>query len=391
MNQSNLETLHRIEQNDCSLIKLSIGSMDCGFDFNRLGRAIATNNYIWKFEAHLLFIALNITDTEFYEGLKQNTSIEKLIINCDEHARNLNGVGYEILQAYQENNHRLTTLNITHPNLQDNGGATEITTTLQCCANLTHISLYHCNITAAILLPMTEIMRGRRSLEKLFLNNNNIGNAGCEALATLLEDTNCNITNLCVSRNGIGNEGAIAIANSLANNTKLQKFDLSSNPIIIGRVQDTFSRILCNATSLNDIYASNHTLEMLSLGRTDSLHNVEVFLEMNESANKSHVSIRKIIKYQSDIDMTPLFGWDNDGEWTLKALPYVINWFEKARIAEAIEFNKRNVPVFVQEMVISRISRKTLSSIYKFAKAMPMLIVPTNHAKMYDKKRKRVN
>ena len=58
-------------------------------------------------------------------------------------------------------------------------------------------------------------------------------------------------------------------------------------------------------------------------------------LKMNEEENKSHVAIRKILKYHPNIDMKPLFELDSDGEQTLKALPHVVDWFERAGEAVA--------------------------------------------------------
>ena len=88
-------------------------------------------------------------------------------------------------------------------------------------------------------------------------------------------------------------------------------------------------------------------------------------------------------------DISPLFGWDKDDEWTLKALPYVVAWFEKAWVVKASDFDERH-SAFVRELERDRFfSRRTLSSIYKFAKAMPLRFVPADHVKMHDKKRKR--
>ena len=56
---------------------------------------------------------------------------------------------------------------------------------------------------------------------------------------------------------------------------------------------------------------------------------------MNRDANKRHVAIRKILRYHPNIDMEPFFEWDleeeEEGEQTLKALPFVIDWFERAK------------------------------------------------------------
>ena len=90
---------------------------------------------------------------------------------------------------------------------------------------------------------------------------------------------------------------------------------------------------------------------------------------MNNGANKSHVAIKKILKYHPNIDMEPFFEWnmEGEGERNLKALPYVIAWFEKAEEAVAGE-----------EESSYNIEERKLSAIYQFAQAMPLLFVPAS-------------
>ena len=57
------------------------------------------------------------------------------------------------------------------------------------------------NISDVQLLPIVEAIRGHGFLERLNLMKNNIGNVGCEALATLR-----NVAKLNLFGNNIGNE-----------------------------------------------------------------------------------------------------------------------------------------------------------------------------------------
>ena len=142
------------------------------------------------FEVHLDI--LNITGTGFYDGLKQNASIYELAINGNYHPL-VDSVGSQVLQAYQENGTNLIYFRMNNCYLQ-NGGDIEIATTLQCCTNLSQISLFSCNVSAVQLLPMVNAMKGLRSLKQLYLNDNvSFGDEGCLVLATLLEDPNCNL------------------------------------------------------------------------------------------------------------------------------------------------------------------------------------------------------
>jgi len=388
MYSNSQEILRRIEQNDAQFTELHIGysmfdgrfaSSDAG-DYSRLGAAIGNNTHLKD-----LIVAhdddeeedsLDATNTEFFDGLKSNSSISDLTLHCRNHTL-AGGIGHEILKSYQKINNNLTCLCIQRAVL-DNGGGNAITETLRWCRHLKNINLGWNSITDEKLLPMIEAIRGGcyTSLKNLYLYRNRIGNAACQAIATLLGDPNCNIRHFHLDNNQIGNEGATAIADTLVNNTKLKGLYLEGNPFepsVVG----IFCTVLCNTSSVNDTYRSNHTLEWLSLSdeqRGQHADHLAALLKMNEEKNKSHVAIKKILKCHPNIDMEPLFEWDADGEQTLKALPHVVDWFERAGGAVAGAHD---------------VEEKKLTAIFKFAKAMPILFVSASNIKEESKKRKR--
>ena len=377
------ETLRRVRQNDATLTQLVIcySGEDGGFssddgDYSQLGAAIAQNTHLTELQVELHNDG-EIVHEDFYEGLKRNTSIHMLTFSCG-YATVVGGIGDEILNAYQENNRHLTHLHIQNADLQ-NGGDQAITTTLIRCTNLKQITLWDCGITNEQVVPIVEAIEGHNSLEELHLKVNRIGNAGCVAIATLLEDPNCNLHTLDVSISAIGNEGASILAISLTNNTKLQQLSLISNAIDVS-VRDVFSRILCDTSSIDSTYSSNHTLEEVTLSQRRG-EQLRSLLELNQGTNKSHVAIKKILNYHPNINMEPFFEWNMEGEdeRNLKALPYVIAWFERAGEAVADEEGRESY----------NIERRKLDTIYQFTKAMPLLFVPASHIKESNNKRKR--
>ena len=398
MNNRSRETLRRVTLNDPSLTGLGLPDNNDDYvdddgdffsensnDYSTLGTAIANNTHLENLVVALSDdLPLTVTDRGFYDGLRRNSSIYKLYMYCNTNPPFIiaRGVGQEILKAYQENNSHLTYLRITNANLQ-NGGDRVVADTLRCCRNLQSVTLINCNTTCDQLLPMIDAIRGHSMLEELNLGDNNIGNTGCDALATLLiEDPNSNMHTIDLEHNAINNEGATTIANSLTNNNKLQHLHLYGNPIDRS-VQDVFSNMLCNTSNINSTYSSNHTLLELTLPRVGQ--ELSSLLDMNTHTNKSHVAIKKIIKFHPNIDMEPLFQWDAEGEQTLKALSHVMNWFEKAKVAVADEVED-------VEHECDRIEDRMLSAIFQFAKAMPLLLEGVvNVIVDADKKRKRLD
>ena len=88
--------------------------------------------------------------------------------------------------------------------------------------------------------------------------------------------------------------------------------------------------------------------------------------------------MKKILRYHPNMDMEPLFLCDSEGEQTLKALPYVLGWFEKAEQAVTDGSDSDAGRIY-------NVGAKKLSAIYQFAKAMPQLIVSHSPVTLFDR------
>ena len=90
------------------------------------------------------------------------------------------------------------------------------------------------------------------------------------------------------------------------------------------------------------------------------------------------------------MDMEPLFEWDADGEQSLKALPYVIDWFKRAKEAVADEDMLDNEDEddeddsSVSDDYDYCVEERKLSAIFQFAKAMPLLLEAISCIKVDD-------
>ena len=89
--------------------------------------------------------------------------------------------------------------------------------------------------------------------------------------------------------------------------------------------------------------------------------------------------------------MEPLFDWDIDGEWSLKSLPYVVEWFDRASIAvvddeegersSSRRINSDSSDSDEEERFDYHLEERKLSSVYEFALVMPLLFIPSSHTK----------
>ena len=171
-----------------------------------------------------------------------------------------------------------------------------------------------------------------------------------------------------IHSNSIGDEEARVFSNALANNSTLKRLDLDYCGITPEGWKH-FKKLICDTSSVNNTYLSNHTLQYLGdehdldsedehyedreldVNITDTLY----YLEHNENENKHLVAISKILKNHTHFDMQPFF------EWEFKVLPIMIRWFKKAATCK-IGFE-------------AKINKMKLSVVYDFIKEFPMLYI----------------
>ena len=270
-----------LEQNDPRLTHLHIGSSYTShewrrciprtpYDYFRLGAGIGKNTNITS-----LYVDIHSTAVkEWFHGLRQNSSIAALELNG--YSRDwaptpiIGGVGQDILNLCRENHmQHLNNLSISTCSIE-NGGEVLIQNTLRRCIYLRQIRLCEISLTDDQLLPIVEALREYNTLEELLLPGNRIGNAWCQALVALLEDANSNLQYLNLYNNNIDSAGANTIINSLSGNKQLRKLFLHGNhpmfdhsSLMDQNVHDALSQLLCNKSSINNTFLSNHTLQYL--------------------------------------------------------------------------------------------------------------------------------
>ena len=161
---------------------------------------------------------------------------------------------------------------------------------------------------------------------------------------------------LDLNHNRIGDEGALIIASALTTNHKLTTLHLYHGNEITAEGWLSFSNILCDTSSVNNTFLSNHTLERLGAPLSIPA-DLRSLLALNKSSeDKKQVAMKKILKHHHHFDMQPFFEFD------LKVLPIAVKWFERAQSIENIED--------------IRVGRHKLGAIYQFIRAMPEVFEP---------------
>ena len=107
------------------------------------------------------------------------------------------------------------------------------------------------------------------------------------------------------SNESITLEGWVAFIDILLHQNlccSLEKLDLSYNAIISDNKEEfevTLARAICDKTSIDNIYASNHTLQLILLGDEEEewSHELMSLLKINTRVNKVEVAREKILSH----------------------------------------------------------------------------------------------
>jgi len=340
-----MTALLRVQQNDHTLRRLYLGLDDdqlpddiAGYNqhqnFTAIGTAIGGNTKIKQLVMDTRLLNFWGEDGEesdvFFNGLRTNTSINDFRYvgsAADDHIEEREGLLHKICQTYQDNHVHLTHLCIEETDLQNLEDV--IVDTIGSCTNLIDISLCECGLSIQQIIAIAQDLP-RRQLQSLRLDTNfpslhGVLNPPVEQLNQNVADVYCNL--VCDTSNGI-----------------------------------------------DSIYSSHHTIEELMFSHSNGMYEIgsrlQSLLDINSIANKYHVAKLKVILFSSNIDMSVLFevGGGEDGERTIKALPYVVDTFDSA--LEAIRTNSK---LSHRNDYTETVDKRKLSAIYQFTKAMPTL------------------
>jgi len=369
-----------LEGNDPSLTKLLIhlSTGDCPYrnnknfmkydtitvqnntEFINLGKSIGNNTQLKR----IAFCRCNrrtpgaATTRQFINGFKCNESINDIAF-----ASRIDfsqGLGLQLMNFYKSNNKSLRNIYIETGDLR-NGGYRAIVNTLRECNSMICIRLRQCGITGKGMGGIVSAIKNKcnNNLRVIRLTKNPIGSRGCSHLAEVLHNPKTKLVELGLSDCHLNDNSIKILAKSLKKNNKLRHLLIDRNPDITRIGNSRMSKLLCNKSSINATYNSNHTIKCIASDnqRVRATRNFRKSLLLNGSSNKNSVAKNKILRCHEHLSMEPFFEWD------LKVLPIAIHWLETARGN-------------LLDGTVGNIDARKLSAIYEFARMMPLFFVP---------------
>ena len=225
------------------------------------------------------------------------------------------------------------------------------------CNSLRTLTLNNDSIDDGGMESLMPALAENSNLRALNLNGNtSITIKGFRALSIVLESPTSNLVLLSLIGNYICDKVLKMLACALVNNSALKWLWQNSN-IITNEGWRALSKSLCNTSSIDATFLSNHTIVDVGDTPDDELNGL-VALNKWGYSNKQ-VAMFKILRYHDNFGMQPLIGRD------FKILPCMIEWFDKASVAlmerAGIQRSLRG-----QLVGATSLEQKKLTAIYQF-------------------------
>ena len=172
-------------------------------------------------------------------------------------------------------------------------------------APLQRVVLDNCQINDMGISLLVNALTGVKTLEHLSLDQCDNTHYGLRFLSALVKCNNPALPVISCYGNLLGpdermNDAVLVnFARALEHNTNLQRLETSlcDNQIVTERGWDAVEGVLCNQSSIEAIYSSNHTLQHMFSEPTDLPDQIAYYLKLNENKNKAEVVRQKLIHY----------------------------------------------------------------------------------------------
>ena len=290
--------------------------------------------------------------------------LTELTLSCSD----LSAAGLRSLSSYFQNDICcVEILNLYDVHMDDNG-AEALASGLTHSESLKRLDLSKNLIgdagIAALASGLTTVANA--NLEELCLGENRFSTAGIRSLSGLIKSQRSTLKNLSLNRMQVDDDWIPILADALTNNTKLQSLVFNirpSNNTLAAML--AFKKVLCDTSSINNIYLSNHTLQSIgSIGwRSEFIDGVNYF-DLNRRRQQLEPEyrglipmIKILINYPDLGEMEPFY------QWKLKFLPMIVAWLQKAGATRG----------YFDESV-KKFQRREVSAVYKFIRGVPQLV-----------------
>eukprot|EP00984_Skeletonema_dohrnii_P032109 scaffold25556_cov144-Skeletonema_dohrnii-CCMP3373.AAC.2 len=318
----------------------------------------------------------------------------------------------------------LTVLNLSDNSI-GNEGLLNVGETLQTCTGLETLDLSRNDFSSAAagLSSLSDwLQNAPTSLKNLFLANCRISDDGLHALAegaanhceilaldgnesitstglsylsNSIQSDSCRVETLDLQGIPIGDDGMEVLARGLAGNKSVRSMYLgdSVDVSVTSAGWLAFSTALCDTSSVNSTYLSNHTICDIWNEDDEERHippqDISLYLQLN-GQHPQYAARCKILMSHKHLDMAPFL------QWKMKYLPLAVAWIERAKPCTALTIYDHDPDLRrrILDESDEAFESRELTAMYDFVRGMPMEVMKSRSglavAAAYDEKIARI-
>jgi len=285
--------------------------------------------------------------------------------------------------------------------------------------NLKNLELSSCRINDEGLRALSQGAANHCEEIDLFPNES-ITSTGLSYLSSSIRSDSCRLETLDLRGIPVGDNEMEVLALGLAGNKSVRSLylvDLGDDISVTSAGWLAFTTALCDTSSVNSTYLSNHTLCNICIGedidtnieeyilpfipRQDAIwgetiqpQQISRYLQLN-GRHPRYAARCKILMSHKHLDMAPLL------HWGLKFLPLAVAWFERAKPCTALtiydedpDLRSPDLRRRVLDESDEAFESRALSAVYEFVRGMPMEVMKSRNelalAAAYDEKIARI-
>jgi len=212
--------------------------------------------------------------------------------------------------------------------------------------------------------------------EDLDLTCNYITGFGFRHLSNSLQSESCPLEYLRLGNMDIGDDGTEVLARGLVGNKALRALyfigDYDTDFPFSHAGWAAFSTVLCNTSTVNDTYLSNHTVQELCDGVWEEFdsnidEDVVLYLRLNR-VHPQHAARCKILMNHNHLNMAPFL------QWGLKCLPLAVSWFERAKPCTTLSIHYHDERRILEESD-EEFESRVLTALYEFVRGVPKKVL----------------
>jgi len=263
--------------------------------------------------------------------------------------------------------------------------------------NLHELKLSYCRMNDE---GLHELFQGVANCKELDLEGNeSITSTGLSYLSNAIRSDSCRVETLHLQHIPVGveDDGLEILALGLADNKSVRSLyleELGDDISVTSAGWVAFSRALCDTSSVNSTYLSNHSIRNIWAGDAGEYiphQEISLYLQLN-GEHPQYAARCKILMNHRHLNMAPFL------QWKMKFLPLAVAWFERAKPCTTLTIYEGDYDHDLSRRVLDEsdeaFESRALTAMYEFVRGMPMEVMKRRRelivSASYDKKIARI-